>query len=125
MSLGLQDWFYSLQQVVPTFVLSYPASRPFRLGAGTRFLGILSGCFPVRFEVEVSPAALGFLDTDTVCLGKTAYLRLTQTILLHDVKAGVVCFLLHLALFLVVLGNSLLDILFLKAVVPQAWTDAN
>ena len=47
-----------------------------------------------------------------MCLCKTAYLRLTQTVLLHDVETGVICFLLCLALFLVILGNSILDILF-------------
>ena len=45
-------------------------------------------------------------------LGKTSYLRLTQTELLHDVKAGVVCLRLCLALFLVVLGNGFLYVLF-------------
>ena len=39
-------------------------------------------------------------------LGKASYLRLAQTVLLHDVEAGVVCLLLCLALFLVVLGNG-------------------
>ena len=119
-------------------------------GASTCFLGFLSGCFPVRFQVEVSPAALCFLDTDTMSLGKASYLRLAQTVLLHDVKAGVVCLRLCLALLTFGLppsrsaklervplcprscvgSSSYLAIafstsFFLKAVVPQAWTDAN
>ena len=55
---------------------------------------------------------LSLCDTPPACIYSTRNGRHVLGILLHDVKAGVVCFLLCLALFLVILGNGILDILF-------------
>jgi len=52
-------------------------------------------------------------EGDAITMTFTPYLQGNlEAVVLHDVEAGVVCFLLCLALFLVVLGNGILDILF-------------